>query len=308
MPTSNLASLIDAVRRQTNTVGTSSTSGIADDEFVGYFNDAQERLQSRISSKYSNIFTKEYEFAPVADQEEYDFPDDAYAVNRVWNLEFSSTGLARDYYNLKKRSFKARTGVTGNYPFEYLLKGNKILVGPIPTSATGMFRLTYEGAVKKLDIARGVIDTFATSGGYYTTITLDSAEDTDDEALAAADYVSFVTTLGTGTTQRGPAVSSYNSTTKVITLASNTFATTDTLVAGMRVVLGDYSTTHTELPDICQRYLKSYVSWKILRRDSNVSDASPQERELEALEKDIEEMFGANDRDEIEIPYTEDCI
>lgn len=303
----SLAALIESVRRQTNSVGSSSTSGISDNEFVDYFNDALHRLQSRISSKFSNIFTKEYEFSAVADQEEYDFPSDVYAVNRIWKLEYSSTGSAADYYNLKRRSFSSRSGDTGSYPSSYVVKGNKMLFQPIPAD-TGMFRLTYEGVSRSLDIVRGTIDstTLNIAGTYYETISLDTAEDVDDEFLATADYISFVTKLGVGTTQQGPSISSYDSATKIVTLDASIFAISDTLTPGMKVVGGKYSTTHTDLPEICERYLKSYVAWKILRRDSNISDASPQERELEALEKDIEEMFGDNERDEIEIPYTED--
>lgn len=305
----NLAALIESVRRQTNSVGSTASSGINDNEFVDYFNDAQERLQSRISSKFSNIFTKEYEFSAVANQEEYDFPDDMYAVNRLWKVEYSNTGSAQDYYNLKRRSFSSRTGVTGEYPSSYITKGNKILFQPIPSSA-GTFRLTYEGVCRRLDIVRATVSssTLNDDETHYATIELDTGEDIDDEYLSAADYVSFVTRFGVGTTQQGPSISSYDTATKIITLVADTFAVTDSITAGMKVVGGKYSTTHSQLPEICERYLKSYVSWKILRRDSNISDASPQERELEALEKDIEEMFGDNERDEIEIPYTEDVI
>lgn len=306
MATVNLAELILSVRRQTSTTGTSETSGISDNEFVDYFNDAQERLQSRLTSKYSNIFTKEYEFSPVANQEEYSFPSDAYAVNRIWLLEFSSTGNPEDYYNLKRRSFSNRQAVYSNYPTFYILKGNKILVNPIVNTSTGSFRLTYEAQARKLDIARGTILSTDNDGTDYTTITLDPEANIDDDFFASADYISFVGILGEPTEQMGPTVASYDSSSRIVTLNSGFSIADDTLTAGMRIVGGMLSTTHTTLPDICQRYLKSYVAWKIQRRDSNISDASPQERELQALEDDIEEMFAANDRDEIEIPYSED--
>tara|TARA_Y100000034_G_C6738237_1_gene327439 strand:- start:30 stop:755 length:726 start_codon:yes stop_codon:yes gene_type:complete len=45
-----------------------------------------------------------------------------------------------------------------------------------------------------------------------------------------------------------------------------------------------------ELPEICERYLISYVEWKILKRDSSV-DSGEAEKELFALEGDIVKSY-----------------
>ena len=69
--------LITAVRNLSENQTVSSTNDIADEEFLQYLNDGQDRLQALIcATKNSNrIFSTEQVISIVANQEGYTIPD-----------------------------------------------------------------------------------------------------------------------------------------------------------------------------------------------------------------------------------------
>ena len=100
--------LIDQVRRQTENEDSSSTAGIQDVEFLQYLNDAQDRLQSLITSTHPLVFVVEKEVDAVVDKEAYDLPKDAYKQNAVSTVEYSPSRNTEDYYHLEQTTLKRR--------------------------------------------------------------------------------------------------------------------------------------------------------------------------------------------------------
>lgn len=312
-----LGEYLAMVRFDTSTRNSLVTSGISDDQIVNYFRDGQDRLQSKLFSRYPNVFETETTFSPVANQESYTFPTDDYALNSIVSLEYSPSGLDRDYYFLTRNIINSRTNIPVSYPTQYIVSGTRLLIQPTPSTSSGTFRVVYTKQLPSLDIRRGMVSgTPGTSGGYYTTIVIAACDQSggtsittpDDSNLSVAEYVSFVNRHGT-IIYPGVSVSSYNSGTHTITCEASTAATSvGTIVAGNYVVFGAAATTHSTLPKPQgERYLVTYATWRLLLTDNSTA-AAAKEKELTAYENDIVEAFSMSDRDIPYIPYTEDFI
>jgi hypothetical protein len=88
----------------------------------------------------------------------------------------------------------------------------------------------------------------------------------------------------------------------VVTLVgTHAYLTGETITVGDYVVPGERATTHSELPDNCERYLISYVTWKILKRDSSTG-SQEHVQELQMLAQQIVEAYAAAAQDVTRIP------
>jgi len=197
--------LITQARRESDNETFSTTSGIQDDEFLQYLNDGQDRLQSLIAAKHSEVFTTEKVFPIVASQEAYDLNDHVFLNNRIVSVEHSSSGNLRDYYPLQQRTLKERITSDSTSPAFYVRRSGQILINPIPTAATGKLRVNYERTLDDLDIRRGIIKSAGITGAGtvaspITQITVDgSGTPTPDSALGdmlLGDVVCFTDRKG----------------------------------------------------------------------------------------------------------------
>jgi hypothetical protein len=268
-------------------------AGLPDVTLLDYINRAIQRLQTVIMRDVPHCtqFDTRSTFPSVADQNEYDMPGDAFYKGYVRGLQYKRTSsdtyipLA---YTLNDNQFSEETT---DEPSHFSLRGGKIVVSPTPSVSTGTFRLTYVRSIDDLDKRRGVVESVASSGGYYTSITLD-VDDVyyDSDAIEGEEYVNVVTTLG-GVNYYNLRYSSFDSATGVITLPAATYATTiGTISAGDYVTSGEYTTTHSSLPRQCDRYIVRFASWKALNSDSS-DDSVPAGGELEAMEAEIVSAF-----------------
>ena len=79
------------------------------------------------------------------------------------------------------------------------------------------------------------------------------------------------------------------------------FEVGESISVGDTVVAGSYTTTHSELDDLVERYLISYCVFQILKRDSS-SDVQVQQVVLQAMEKEIIDSYKELSDDIVEIP------
>lgn len=260
-----------------------------------------------------------------------------FSTNRVAKVEYSHTGNARDYRPLQLGTLLDRTGVSTNFPVYYILFKNQILISPIPNMSTGTFRVVYEKKLPSLSLRRGKMNGDATNtGNFYDYVTLqdwtiqDEEFTIDSEALGLAEFVTVVNFQGDvirpmlkleATSSTKPYDSStlrlyfaaapnnirhglttvFNS----INLSSYTSDDEGYDENGFFVTDGIYATTHSQLPDFCERYLIAYANWKTQKRDGS-NDEENSEQEVSAIENDIIENFAQNSLDVIPAPYTED--
>jgi len=289
--------LIKQIRRHTENVTESgqiagANDGISDMEVVEALSNAQERLVAAIHLTNNKLLTKESVITPVASQELYDLPFDIYTDSHIVDFQWSSTGQARDYRTLERVSFKERHQVEGN-PTRYILRAKKVLVNPIPTAANQSGLIQYNPRLPKLDIRRGQVDVATLTADAITTLTLDNAWGVAlaDASFDEIDALCVVDRDGIIKMKNIP-IDSVNTTTGAVTVASGfTFDAGETIAVDDYVVLGEYATTHSELPELAERYLLMFSYKRLFFRDCSTETVA-QDKELKELEAEIIESIG----------------
>lgn len=293
--------LIDQVRRQTENENEDS---IVDAEILQYLNDAHERLHSTITARHPRVFVKEKEYDLVAGASEYELPSDAFIGNKVLNVEYSHTGNVDDYYPLEPITLKERTNYEG-YPVNYVRRTGKIILDPIPSSSTGKIRVNYVQRAIHMDLRRGEVDivTLDTTNRQITSLVLSTSSNViiDSAAVEDAEYICVVNRRGELKMLNIP-VDNIDTSTGVVTVSSGfNYVQGETISSGDYIVVGEDSSTHSQLPRTCERYLLAYAAWKLLKRDSS-ADFAEQQQELLAMEDDIVNSFSDVDEDYARIP------
>jgi len=295
--------LIDDVRQSTENTDVSDTIGIKDAEFLRFLNDAQFRIQNLITQQHPSIFLQEYTTPIVANQEAYTLPHGAYMGNKVTQVEYAAQVAGKIYYEpIRPGSLFERSSQSGR-PIKYIRKAGQILLLPTPASSTGQLRITYTHKVPKLDFRRGSISAVTLSGNTITSLTMNVSTDQVDK-LELDKFTRITIVNDEGGVQMGNIkVLSVDSASGVVTLdPSFTFESGETISVGDYVVAGSYSSTHSLLDTMVERYLIAYATFKILQRDSNMSDLQVQQNVLLEMENEIVSAYVEISDDIMEIP------
>lgn len=312
--------LIKEVRRATENENASTTSGITDEELANYFNDAQTRLQARITAQHPRMFLAQSLISLVASTEVYGLPADIFLGSRIELLEWKFGSGTNDYEGIAHKALHERdTSYTSAGPYFYIRRDDDILINPVPSAAlTDGLRLTYQKKLRDVDIRRGKIASAAKTGNVLDTITLSDPttllnkdkelKTASDAVLQSIDYICVVDKDGVSVLDQIP-IDDYNKTTRVITVSAS-FSTTVAAATfvGAYVVGGKVATSHSDLKDVCERYLVSYVTFKVLRRDSNIQESEFQRDELIALESDIINAYQVPEEDPLELPLDNEWV
>ena len=298
--------LIDDVRTSTENTDFSDTIGIKDAEFLRFLNDAQFRIQNKIIQQHPSVFLTEYTTSIVGGQEAYDLPNKAYMGNKVTQVEFNSNSTGNDYFfPLRPGSLFERDSGSQGHPVKYIRKAGQILLLPIPTSSTGQLRITYVNRIPKLDLRRGSVAsvTLDSATNSISALTLDvSTDSVDTTELDKFTRLTIVDEEG-NVKMRNIKFTAVSGSTGVVTVDSSfTYETGETIEAGDYVVAGDYSSTHSQLDEMVERYLIAYATFKILQRDSNVTDLQVQQNILMEMESEIVAAYSEISDDIMEIP------
>lgn len=296
--------LFNIARKATENDEFSDDTGIGNDELIQYVNDAQYRLLSLITSTHPTVFVKESPLIQVnKSQEVYPLPDDTFLENRITSIEYSDTGLIRDLNKLRPLTLSTREVSFEGFPKNYIRRSGNILLSPVPNS-TGVLRFNYQRRIAELDIRRARVSavTLDTNNRTITSLTFDTTEASfDASTLNTCDHICAIDKLGTQKMIKIE-IDSVDTNTGVVTISSGfVYEEGSTLDIGDYIVCGFDASTHTELPKICERYLVSYLSWKLFKRDSS-EDSFEQRNELKSMEKDIVDSFSDVDDDITLIP------
>jgi len=301
--------LIDQVRRATENEEYTGDTGIQDEEFIQYFNDAQHRLQAKITAQHPQVFLNDEEINIVSGQSTYNLPSDTYLDNRVHNVEYSSTGNESDYYILDEVSLRRVSPGASGEPSYYVRSTGKILVNPTPNKGT--LRVTYTQKIKDLDlrVAQFKEDVLETSSLSATSTSVGLTVDTKYESLREHTHVCIIDVEGNTKVKNIPLVMSNSGfadvTSSLIKFKTHTFLSGESYVGGDYIVGGKDTTTHCTLPKSLERYIIQYCSWKILKRDSSI-DSQEAQGELMVMEDDIVASYTAISDDIQNIPVLTD--
>lgn len=349
-----LGDIINKIRRVTLNEDYSTTSGIQDDILADFVSEANRRLQTRIMSiaPDNTLFDVETVIQCVADQRDYDLPDNTFMQSGVRKVEYRRDA-STDYENLRScQPWELRDDEGA--PLKWIAVGNGLSFTPIPDSAAGNFRVTRAKMVDDVGLRTGTISAVTITGNdasaYIADITCTS---TDDTANAAAENICVVDKFGrvsyydisvdayaTNTfTVRHPLVSGREDigsaktngahvaqTTLTVDsghtlktgdyvwilqtggtyVAKTLTATTPTSVTfagaisvdddvtfykipgpGDFVVIGRFASSHSSLPQECERYLTSFGAWKVLKHLEASMEAAEMGHEVSIIEQDI---------------------
>jgi hypothetical protein len=285
----SLESLITKARLQSNNSDYSSSQGNPQSLFEMYANEAQDNLQTQIINNYPQEFVEFYEKAITTHTEFVTVPDDIFSNNRIISVEYSYTGDSKDYFPLSPRTVKERISSQSSYPSFYIRISDKIYLNPIPS--TGKVRIAYYRELDDIKVPIAINGT-----PYGSTIV-------SEYNIGLQEYLCVSNRFGE-VLLRGAKIASVVGTT--ITVVGNV---ADYLVSGatladlafQNITIGKYTTTHSKLPKICERYLITYMAKRALAKDSS-SQAGIEDGELARMEAQILESFAQPTEDVYTIP------
>ena len=293
--------LITRSRKTTENDNFSDTQGIDDEEFLQYFNDGQDEIQSIIFNSFPDALQVETTISAIAGQEAYNIPSDAFLGNRVEVVEYSPTGNSSDYIMLKKGAKRERISGVQSTPSYYIRRSKQILLQPQPQDSSGLIRILYQKRVSRLDIRRATVSAVTLGASSITSLSFDTTSLLDDSALLEEDRITIVGREGE-VKMKNVLIDSINTSTGVVTVNSGfTFDSGETIAVGDYAVRGQDSTTHSQLPQITEKYLLEYANLRINMRDSS-QDSGAISSLLQKIESTIKEAFSEPDGEVNYIP------
>lgn len=299
--------IISQCRKATENEEYSDLTGIQDEEFLQYANDAQRTLQMIIANLDRNEFLTTSSVTSVAGQEAYSIPEDALIRSRIQTVDFRMNSTDR-YYPLTMQTNHERWRGEPGLPRKYSRRGDTILVSPYPSMSGGDFLITYQQKLPRIDKRRAVVSAVTLNSGAstITSLTLDTASDIaiDDTNILDEYYCSVVDKDGTSKMKSIP-ITAIDMDTGVVTVDTFTYASGESIAVGDYLLLGKNSTTHSSLDDVCETFLMEYINKRILMRDSSM-DSSEVMNLMELYGKQIIETYAAADSDVHTIPVLDD--
>lgn len=293
--------LIKQIQRATENERVGANDGISLEEYYQYLTDGQRFIQQAIIAAGSRRF-RTYTTWSADGLETKALPFDVLSPEAVVTLEYSSSGLERDYCKLERRTQLERWSDTG-VPFQYILEGTDLKINAYP--ATGSFRLVYNRRLPRLDKRRGTV-----ASRTLTTLALTALTITPSGAFVQADYDLFdhICVVGwDGTVKMRAIPYTAVSAAGVLTIQGTTYnaPTGSTAPVGDYVTLGEYATTHPQVDDQCESVLLLYGEKRILMRDAS-DDVIGREAEMQTLLMRLVDGYTSEDVEEIPITNTGD--
>lgn len=253
------------------------TAGLSDDYFLDYLNDAQKRAESLESQYHLRHYDQVSSVISLSSgTRAYSIPADAYNGSVVTMVEFSSTGQEQSYYALPFVPVHQISNSKAAHPSSYTVRNKQVYLDNF-TSSSGSLRITYPRQLDQLDIRRATISTHTDSGTQITALTLSTTGD-DVAALDAGDTL-CVNDRDGSVTMYNLRYDSYDDATGILTLSgsAHTYDGGESITNGDFVTIGSYTTTHSKLKDLWERYLVKYATMEILAiEDSNTDFAQAQ--------------------------------
>lgn len=263
-----------------------SIAKISQQDMVNYFNRAQDSIQSIAMLKDSGarILSSVYRTGMIQNQESYSLPSNIYSPNAVTGVRISQGN--DQYFPIERITEKERQRGYG-----YALIADKLYISPTPRwTATNMLEITYQKRVNRLGVRSGSIQGYVSGTG---VITLSAGYDADIGKYD--DFFCVVDSTGAIVNENLPIIN-FNAgaltTTAGLTIANGNF-----------IVCGKYATTHSELPEFCEKFMLIYVERKIQAIESS-SDLSSVNMFTNEEAQAIGDIFATGSMDAMYPPIT----
>jgi hypothetical protein len=231
----------------------------------------------------NDLFISDFIFQLVPGQDEYPLPPHIYAKSSIDNLAVSFlNGLSNTYLPLKKVSRKQQ-----GFTFGYFVREDKIVLTPRPTSPLNM-KMAYVRKLPTMGL-RGATVSSTTPTTIVVTNYIAGFEGLSDQ-ISIVDKNGVILVSGLDFTFNGT--------------DTFTVATSAGIPNGSFVISGFYASSHSQLPDECEKYLiialERMIQYRQSSQDINTSTLFSAE-ELAS----IREVFEDNSYDDAKPPVTE---
>ena len=288
------------------------TSGVSNELILQFLNEAQDALQARIAKVFPNYFYSTRIITLVGNQEAYSIDDALLNDSKIVQVEYSFDGSLEGYRPLRFRSLYERNSDTFTEPLYYILFNNQILLNPIPaTSGSSSVRVTYYRSLDDLALRAGTVAARTLTGSSLSALTLSTAnDDATGLQLGASEhpYLCFSDLFGS-VLSRNITYSAYDSGTGVVTLSPGTQVLDpgETLPVGSFATVGQFTTTHSKLPNDCERYLIIFASKRLMSQNSSADEVA-EDAEVRAVEEDIISNFAPVSGDVQAVPIIDPYV
>lgn len=285
--------LINEARLSTNTADINAISTALCQQYLNRINSYLEDILFLVNDE-NDLFMKDWEFNLVAGTDEYTLPIDIYAKSSIDNVAVSFlNGLSQTFLPLKKVSRKQR-----GFTFGYFVQGNQIVFTPKPQSPLRI-KTSYQQKLPSLSARIGKISSFTTSTIVLTDYI--SGLSSLDDFICIVDANGIILNKSTdvnGNTVFVP-ITLISDSSGTLTLSSTTGA-----VNNAYVVSGRYASSHSQIPDECEKYLITALERMIQYRQSSSDINTSSIFSSEELST-IKEVFADNSYDDAKPPVTE---
>lgn len=263
-----------------------SVSKISQQDMVNYFNRAQDSIQTIAMSVDSGarILSGLHKTNLVQNQESYSLPSNIYSPNSISSVRISQGN--DQFFPLERITEKERQRGYG-----YAIVADKLYISPVPRwNATNELEITYQRKMNRLGIRSGTVQAYNPGTG---VITLAAGYSSDIGTYD--DYFCVVDSNGLIVNENLP----------IVNFSSGSLTTTAglTITNGNYVVCGKYATTHSELPEFCEKFMLIYVERKIQSVESS-SDLSAVNMFTVEEAQAIRDIFSLSSKDAMYPPIT----
>lgn len=289
-----LERLLSEARLSSNT---QDVDTVTDALLVFYANRVQSMIEDKIflSNSANNLFMGQVQYTIVANQTNYDLPFDIYAKNAIKSVNVVRTST---YGFLNDKVPFISESESGN-KYGYVLSENQIVFN-LQRNISDPVRVNYDRKIPSLGKRLGAAITAAGSG----TVTVGT---TTENILDIDDYFSTVDINGVIKT-RNNRVLTYTPATGVLTFTLGTSVpdtATNIPANGQYVIPGKYATSHSQLPDECEKIFLEVLERRIAQRQSQtdlMSAIAPLTAQEEAL---IDAVFAKASDDNLVPPIVD---
>lgn len=256
--------LIDTVRKLSQNTRYDSTSGVPQDIFVQFLNNAQDSLTMEVQNLKTKYFKKQTIVDVVPSQEVYSYPADCY-MQALDTIQWTDSSSGTYWQTLFKTTTKEKITIQPGYPFAYVPYEDGFHLNPPITR--GKLYVTYIRTPKRLAKRAGQVTVATITGDNLTALTVNPAEASFDQTeINTQNYLCVVDKFG-NVKASNILYDSCNSS-GVFTLSS--FALNgETFAVGDYIVVGKNATNLPEWAPICEGYLIKHAVYEAKYGDSS---------------------------------------
>lgn len=257
MPLRLTTEIIDECREETGETDFSGTNGVPQSIPLAAFRESLVFIQNEIFLVAPSHFESSVDMDVTVGESEYDLPDNAFLGAAIAFVLYSPTGEEEDFYPLELKDPKYFWGGSGR-PCRYHQINSAILIDPLPADATGVLRIYVGLHLDKPAERVGKVVAALDDATDYTTIELANDDTLDSDAIDAGEDLCVNDRYGQIKYRNVP-YDSYDSTTRIITLADGVALSGGSIEAGDYITLGLDTTTHVKLDAVAEPIVKAYI-------------------------------------------------